>query len=70
MDTYPQGRHDPAMRRRAKRSARERGCWTYVPAELLVTLGIDPDGPPPYYRTFRGRRAKNPTVFVVLYGEA
>lgn len=62
--------HDPARRRRSKRSGRERGCWAYVPAEVLQAVGIDPAGPPPYFRTWPGPKRKNPTVLVQLYQEA
>lgn len=59
------GRHDAAEPRQSKRSGRERGCWTYIPGEQLVALGIDPDAPPPMYLTTasanRGRK-----VFVRL----
>jgi hypothetical protein len=62
------GRHDHAEPRQSKRSGRERGCWTYIPAEQLAALGIDPNGPAPFYVTTasnnRGRR-----VFVRLYPE-
>ena len=63
------GRHDQAARRRAKRSARERGCWTYIPAEVLVSLGLDPDQPAPFYRTWPGPKRKSPSVIVQLYTE-
>lgn len=51
-------------RRQSKRSQRERGCWTYIPAEELVKVGIDPDGPAPFYRTWGYRRG---SVVVRLY---
>ena len=60
------GRHDPAARRRSLRQARQRGCSVYVPAEVLEAAGIDPDGPPPYYRTWAGRKG---SVMVQLYRE-
>lgn len=60
------GRHDTAARRRAKRSGRERGCWTYVPADDLARMGLA-DTWPLYFRTWaaenRGR------VIVNLYPE-
>lgn len=62
--------HDPARRRRTTRSGRERGCWAYIPADVLRDVGIDPDGPAPYFRTWAGPKRKNPTVLVVLYQEA
>ena len=59
------GRHDTALRRRAKRSGRERGCWTYIAAEQLQAAGIDPDGPLPWYRIWTGKRGR---FIVTLYG--
>lgn len=38
------GRHDAMARRQSKRSGRERGCWAYIPSEVLVKAGIDPGG--------------------------
>lgn len=58
------GGHDDQARRVAKRSQRERGCWTYISAATLVSAGIDPNGPPPLYRTWGGRRG---SVLVRLY---
>lgn len=61
------GRYDSAERRAAKRSGREAGCWTYIPAEALEASGWPLDGPPPFYRIWPrpGRRS-----FVVqLYRE-
>lgn len=63
------GRHDPAARRRAKRSGGEQGCWTYIPAEQLLAVGIEPGGPLPFYRTWPGPRRTSPTVLVKLYRE-
>lgn len=60
------GRYDPARRRRAKRTGRERGCWLYVPAEELERAGIDPTGPPPWYRVWGRSRS----VLVGLYADA
>lgn len=63
------GRHDPQMRRTAKRSGKERGCWTYIPAEALIQAGFDPDGPAPFYRTValpRGRSSAS-RIIVNLY---
>jgi hypothetical protein len=54
----PHGRHDPAARRRAKRSGREKGCWTYISAEQLLAAGIDPDGPVPWFRVWAGSRGR------------
>jgi hypothetical protein len=53
------GRHDHAARRRAKRSGREKGCWTYIPAELLRS-----DAWPLYFRVWGGERNR---YVVTLY---
>lgn len=58
------GKYDSGRRRQAKRSGNEKGCWTYIPAEELVKAGIDPDGPPPLYRTWGTARGG---VMVRLY---
>jgi hypothetical protein len=58
------------MRRRALRKQAERGCSVYIPAEVLQAVGIDPAGPPPFYRTWPGPKRTNPTVLVKLYQEA
>jgi hypothetical protein len=60
------GKHDQAARRRSKRKGRERGCWVYIPGEQLERAGIDPSGPPPFYRTWDGRKR---TLLVQLYTE-
>lgn len=62
-------RYDAGVRRQGKRSGRERGCWTYIPAEELIAAGV-PTDPPPFYRT-RGyqRSANGHTVIVSLYRE-
>ncbi len=60
------GRYDTQERRQAKRSGRETGCWAYIPAEELERAGIDPAGPPPFYRTWGTARGG---VFVRLYKE-
>lgn len=59
-------RHDPAARRRATRAGRQRGCFIYVPAEVLVANGIDPYREPPWYRVWAGRKG---TLLVQLYTE-
>lgn len=61
------GRYDSGARRRSKRKGRERGCWVYVPAEELVKAGHDPQGAPPFYRTWG---TKSGGVFVRLYRES
>lgn len=60
-------RYDRAARRRAQRSARERGCWVYIPAEELAKAGVDPTGDVPHYRTWGSVRG---SVLVRLYREA
>lgn len=64
------GRYDSAARRRAKRSGREKGCWTYIPLDELEAAGFSPGDPPPFYTT-RGyqRSANGRTVTVSLYRE-
>jgi len=62
----PHGRHDTAARRQSKRSGREGGCWTYIPAELLRKAGFTSDEPAPYYRVWGGQRGR---YVVVLYRE-
>lgn len=63
------GRHDHAERRQSLRKGRERGCSIYIPEEVLRALGIEPDDPPPFYRTWPGPKRTNPTVLVQLYRE-
>jgi hypothetical protein len=58
--------YDRARRRQALRKQRERGCSIYVPAEELVKAGFDPEGPPPFYRVWGGKRG---SVLVQLYRE-
>lgn len=60
----PAGRYDSAERRQGVRKQRERGISVYIPAEELVKAGIDPDGPPPRYRTWGSARG---SVLVRLY---
>lgn len=49
-------RYDRARRKRAVRKANERGCWIFVPASELEKAGIDPQGPPPFYRVWGAKR--------------
>jgi hypothetical protein len=56
VNEQPAGRYDAGERRQAKRSGRERGCWTYIPAEELRKAGIDPGGPIPFYRVWGSSR--------------
>lgn len=58
--------HDPARRRRARRTGREKGCWVYVPAETLEAQRIPTDAQV-YYRTWGD--PKRPRVMVNLYRE-
>lgn len=67
MSTKPEGRFDPGVRRRAQRAGRERGCWVYIAASELRQAGYDPDGQPPWYRTWGQARG---SVFVRLYRTA
>lgn len=60
------GRYDDGARRRSTRAARQKGCSIYIPADELRKAGIDPEGPPPLYRTWGTRRGG---VFVRLYKE-
>lgn len=57
---------DPARRKRAQRSGRERGCWVYIPAEKLREAGYDETSPAPHYRLWGGRRGR---LVVTLYAE-
>lgn len=59
--------YDAARRRRALRKQRERGCSIYVPVEELVKAGIDPGGPPPFYKVWG---SKSGSVLVRFYREA
>lgn len=59
-------KYDAMLRRRSTRKGREKGCHLYIPAEELRKAGVDPDGPPPYFRTWgRGRGS----IMVRLYRE-
>ena len=62
--------YDPGVPRRGVRRGRERGCWVYIPAEVLREAGLPLDDPPPTYR-LQGRRrsAHGHTVFVNLYSD-
>lgn len=59
--------HDVQQRRRATRSARQRGCYVYVPAEELVKAGWAAGDPPPFYRTWGSKKG---SVLVQLYRTA
>ena len=49
------GRSDLGRRRIATRAARQRGCYIYIPAQVLQQVGIDPYGPTPEYRVWGDR---------------
>jgi hypothetical protein len=59
--------YDHGERRRSLRKGRERGCSVYVAAEELRRAGIDPSGPPPFYRVWGSRGG---SILVRLYKEA
>lgn len=61
------GRYDAGARRRAKRSGREAGCWTYIPAEELTKAGYEPGGELPWYRVWGSKRGG---ITMRLYREA
>lgn len=62
--------YDPGIRRRSLRRRRERGCTVYIPAEVLIAAGFDPNEPPPYYRLNGYARSANAgSVIVSLYRE-
>lgn len=65
-ETIRAGRYDSAVRRQPRQTGRERGCWVYIPLEEIVKAGIDPDGPPPFYRVWGRERG---SVLVRLYKE-
>ena len=49
-------RHDPDKRRKSQRHGRQRGVTITIAAAELRAAGIDPEGPPPEYRVFPGRK--------------
>lgn len=59
------GRYDPAERRKAKRSGREKGCWLFVAQEELAKTGFPLDAPPPHYRVWGASRGR---IVIQLYG--
>lgn len=62
------GAYDAAQPRQATRQGRKRGCYIYIPMVELEAAGIDPDAPPPLYRTHGYKRsAHGHTVIVSLY---
>jgi hypothetical protein len=52
------GALDTARRKRAKRSGREAGCWTYIDGEALRRAGFA-DGELPFYRVVGYQRSRN-----------
>jgi hypothetical protein len=65
--TRAAGRHDYALRRRAKRSGREAGCWVYIAGDQLAEAGFGHYASPPFYRIWPSSRGG---LFVRLYKEA
>ena len=63
------GRHDTALRRRALRQGREKGCRVYIAAEQLEACGIDPNGERPWYRIYPGEKEKRGRLVVQLFRE-
>jgi hypothetical protein len=60
---------DAARRKRAKRSGREAGCWTYIDGEALRRAGFAA-GELPFYRVIGYARSKNAgSAIVSLYRE-
>ena len=62
------GRADHAARKLAARKGREKGCSVYIDAETLAEAGIDPDGPPPFYRVWAGSK-RDGGLYLRLYKE-
>ena len=61
---------DTAQRKRAKRSGRETGCWTYIDGESLERAGFAPKGELPWYRVVGYKRSRNAgSAIVSLYRE-
>lgn len=58
--------YDPALRRRATRGGRDKGCRVYIAAEELLKAGWAPGGPLPFYRVWGSSRGG---LFVRLYRE-
>jgi hypothetical protein len=56
--------YDRALRRRALRTQRQRGCTIYIPAEELERAGYAPGDPLPFYRVWGSKRG---AVLVQLY---
>lgn len=59
-------RYDPTQRRRSQRHGKQKGVTITIPAAELRKAGIDPDGPPPEYRT-TGTKVRGHRVIVNLY---
>lgn len=58
--------YDPAVRRRTQRRGREKGCWVYIPAEVLEQVELSPKDPAPWYRLWKSQKYG---VMVRLYRE-
>ena len=59
--------YDPARCRKAQRYGAEKGVRINIPAAELRKAGIDPDGPPPFYKVWG---SKSGSVLVRFYREA
>lgn len=57
-------RFDQTKRRRSQRQGKQRGITITIPAAQLREAGIDPDGPPPQFRTWASERG---SILVRLY---
>lgn len=55
---------DTARRKKATRGGRQRGCYIYIPAEMLQAAGIDPKSVTPHYRLWSARPG---SVLIRLY---
>jgi hypothetical protein len=59
-------RYDPGAWRRSQRHGKQKGVTITIPAAELRAAGIDPDGPPPVYRT-KGASVRGHRVIVNLH---
>lgn len=58
--------HDPGLRRKATRTGRQKGCWVYLPAEVVAAAQPKLGADLPYYRTWP---SKGGGVLIRLYRE-
>lgn len=58
--------HDPGLRRKATRTGRQKGCYVYLPQEVLDAARPELNGQLPHYRTWAG---KGGSVLIRLYRE-